>query len=150
MLIIRDIPTPLTFNETINIARKNKYASAAITKKWKEELGQFFKPYKTPQHPYQNRVFLLFEWFYHRKGQDPDNVAAAAKYIIDALKNTEIIQNDNFNNIQPFLIHTFYAITFMHDGRFENTIQHCDLYITAEKLEYINIINKKIIVKLTK
>ena len=49
--------------------------------------------------PY-DRIKVAFEWFEPNKRRDPDNIRAAAKFIMDALVWTGIIKNDNLTHVR--------------------------------------------------
>lgn len=145
MLIIRDIPKPPTFNEIIGVARQHKYASARLTKQWRSGLTTFFEPYFNPEiHPYNTKVYLAFDWFYMQTKQDPDNLSAGCKYLIDALRDANIIKNDSFRFIHSTLFHNFSPFAYTDDGRNTVNFQTVSIYITEYLSEYKNHIFQRL------
>ena len=52
-----------------------------------------------PDKPYA-QIKVAFEWFEPNKRRDPDNIRAAAKFIMDALVWNGIIKNDNLTHVR--------------------------------------------------
>ncbi len=52
-----------------------------------------------PDKPY-NMIKVAFEWFEPQKRRDPDNIRAAAKFVMDGLVWTGIIKNDNLTHVR--------------------------------------------------
>jgi len=51
-----------------------------------------------PDKPY-DRIKIAFEWFEPNKRRDPDNIRAAAKFIIDGMVWAGMIVNDNLTHV---------------------------------------------------
>lgn len=47
-------------------------------------------------------VFLTFHWIEPNRKRDPDNIAAAKKFIIDGMVRAEIIGNDGWKHVYGF------------------------------------------------
>lgn len=52
-----------------------------------------------PDKPY-DQIKVTFKWFEPHKRRDPDNIRAAAKFIMDAFVWAGIIKNDNLTHIR--------------------------------------------------
>lgn len=87
-----------TCNEYIDACRKNRYAAAKMkrdaedliiwqTKRMKEIAG---------------KVWLQFVWYEPNRMRDPDNVAFAKKFVLDALQKCGKLKNDNSKFIAGF------------------------------------------------
>lgn len=96
-------PLPPTLNEQIDIARGNRYKSAEIKKRWTNAIAT--ECYNLPSFP--GKVWLSFEWQVRTLARDPDNIAAAAKYLLDGMVAARVICNDNLTIIQSPVIHHY-------------------------------------------
>jgi len=99
---------PPTLNEIISVARNNKFASAALKRKWHEKIG----PYVTELPNVEGRVYLECVWFIKNRRRDQDNITSAQKYILDSLVEQNRIEDDNLTIIQSPIIHHFIISTF--------------------------------------
>lgn len=45
--------------------------------------------------PVNSQIGVVFVWCEHNKKRDVDNIISSAKFILDAMQETEIIHNDN-------------------------------------------------------
>jgi Holliday junction resolvase RusA-like endonuclease len=97
------LPLPPTLNEQIALARGSQQASSRAKKDWTVRLAKLVND--CPK--FDGKVWLDFQWFTPTKSQDPDNIAAAAKYVMDGLSDRHIIQNDNLTIIQSPVIHHY-------------------------------------------
>ena len=52
--------------------------------------------------PVKSKVKIRFYWYVQNIKKDPDNIAFAKKFILDGLKQAEIIKNDGFKQIEGF------------------------------------------------
>jgi hypothetical protein len=52
-----------------------------------------------PDKPY-DQIKVAFEWFEPQKRRDPDNIRAAAKFVMDGLVWAGIIKNDNLTHVR--------------------------------------------------
>jgi len=103
---------PPTLNDIIAHARGNKFASAAIKKKWTEGIAAACHNAKV--QPVTGHVFLEYIWRVKNFQRDQDNVTSAQKYILDGLVAGGVIEQDNLFVIQPPVIHHF--VKSDHDG----------------------------------
>lgn len=51
---------------------------------------------------YTKKVFIVFVWYEPNKNRDPDNIAFAKKFILDALVRKRILKGDSQKYIQGF------------------------------------------------
>ena len=96
-------PLPPTLNNQIDIARSNRYKSAEIKKRWTNAIAT--ECAQLPSFP--GKVWLSFEWQIKSFARDPDNIAAAAKYLLDGMVLARVIQRDNLTIIQSPVIHHY-------------------------------------------
>lgn len=47
-------------------------------------------------------IEITFSWYAKNRRKDPDNIAFAKKYILDAMQKAGLIENDGFNQISGF------------------------------------------------
>ena len=80
-------------NEYIKACRSNKYAGAAMKKRVEERIG--FYILKSGIGPVNSAFEANFTWFISNMRRDPDNIAFAKKFILDALQKYKIIKNDS-------------------------------------------------------
>lgn len=59
---------------------------------------QKIEPIEESQYPLQ----LHFAWYVPYKKKDPDNIAAAKKFILDGMQKARVIKNDGWNQIDAF------------------------------------------------
>ena len=94
---IQDTLTGL--NEYTNACRGNKFQGAMI----KAAEGLRIKYYARALKGLNlKRVELQFNWYEKNKRRDLDNVAFAKKFILDALQDLSVIENDGWKNIAGF------------------------------------------------
>jgi hypothetical protein len=99
---------PPTLNEIISIARHNKFASAALKRKWHKIIG----PFVTELPNVDGKIYLECVWFVKNRRRDQDNITSAQKYILDCLVEQQRIEDDNLTIIQSPIIHHFIISTF--------------------------------------
>ena len=82
-------------NEIIDAAKKGrgKYQPYADMKKENTNLVTWV----AKKIPRKKRVFLEITWITKDKRRDPDNIAAAVKFIWDGLVSAGVIPNDGWN-----------------------------------------------------
>ena len=98
-------PLPPSLNETINSARKSKYGSADLKRKWNKLISDNsanLKPYSP-----ERKVWFHFTWILKSKMRDFDNVSSGIKYILDGLVIAGIIKDDSQKYVGNRLIHEF-------------------------------------------
>lgn len=91
------MPLPPTMNEIVDTARSGWRASAGMKKKWTNLIGNFVSECDFELF---DKVWIEFHWYLKNMGRDADNVAAAAKFIMDGLQQGNAIRNDNLTVIQ--------------------------------------------------
>ena len=97
-------PLPPTLNKIISSARSNIYKSSSEKRKWTQDIAIL----SHCLHPYgKSKVWLKFEWQVHNQNRDPDNIAAAAKFIMDGLVAAEIIADDSLLFIGSPILHYY-------------------------------------------
>ncbi len=95
---------PPTLNEQIGLARSHWSKSASAKKRHDRLVVQAAKHLE----PYtKGPLYFVFHWQVKTFASDPDNVSAAAKYIMDGLAKAKIIPNDNLACIPGPWVHTF-------------------------------------------
>jgi hypothetical protein len=77
-------------NEMIAAAKKSPYAYSAMKKKFTQIVAWEAKIHLTKR---KNASFI-FKWYEENNRRDPDNVAAAKKFVLDGLVMAEIIPKD--------------------------------------------------------
>lgn len=87
-------------NEYTKENRAHRIAGA----KMKEDAERYITVFIKNQHlkPIPGRVHLIFRWFEPNNKRDPDNVAFAKKFILDALVANRIIEGDGRKYIHGF------------------------------------------------
>lgn len=98
------IPGELTdLNKYIEAERGNKYKGAKIKEVETNVVRAACHPLfvadrKVAGYPLDVRI----HWFCKDRMKDPDNIAAAKKFIMDGLVLAEIIENDGWKQIRSF------------------------------------------------
>ncbi len=96
---------PPSMNEIINQARSGWQASAGLKKYWTNLIGEFVRECG---FCLDGAVWIEFHWYLKNFGRDSDNVAAAAKFIMDGLVTGQAIRNDNLTVIQSPVVHYYH------------------------------------------
>ena len=88
---------PPTLNEQINDARSSRYKSATEKKNWTTIVAAIAHNQCKDEgwERFTAPVWLEFTWHTASKKWDPDNVHAAAKYVMDGLVLAKIIKGDS-------------------------------------------------------
>jgi hypothetical protein len=84
-------------NEMTLTARGNKFAAASQKKEHTARVAgscAYLRPVK--------KADFVFTWHEKDKRRNPDNIAAAKKYIFDGLQQAKIIKNDGWKEILSF------------------------------------------------
>lgn len=105
MQAIFTCPLPPTLNEQINLARSNRFKSAKCKEEWTDNIVYLARIQQTPKFP--NKVWIAFRWEVKSFARDSDNVAAAAKFIMDGLVNAGVLTKDNLTIVQSPVIHSY-------------------------------------------
>lgn len=87
-----------TLNEYINKCRYNKFAGNTFKKKYQEYIESCILFYQIKP---MNKVNIIYKFHEKNKRRDKDNVSSFAKKVInDALQETGILKNDNWECIE--------------------------------------------------
>jgi hypothetical protein len=105
MIFELTMPLPPSMNEIINHARSGWQASAGLKKYWTNLIGEFVRECG---FYLDGAVWIEFHWYVKNFGRDSDNVAAAAKFIMDGLVTGQAIRNDNLTVIQSPVVHYYH------------------------------------------
>lgn len=98
-----EFPLPPTLNQIIGTARRNPYTSASEKRQWTQEIALWC----LGRHQFPGQVWLEFVWRLKNWRRDPDNVAAAAKYICDGMVEAGVILDDSLKIIQSPVLHWY-------------------------------------------
>lgn len=91
-------------NEIVGAARYNRFAAASQKKKATELCAQHVIASRIPA--FKGPVALTIDWIEPNNRRDIDNVAAGAKFILDALVSSGRLPNDSRKWVKA-LTHTF-------------------------------------------
>ncbi len=105
MIFELSMPLPPSMNEIINQARSGWQASAELKKYWTNLIAEFVRECG---FCLDGAVWIEFHWYVKNFGRDSDNVAAAAKFIMDGLVTGRAIRNDNLTVIQSPIVHYYH------------------------------------------
>lgn len=92
----------------INEFRGGWQAAASTKKQWTNKIAGFIEECG---FTLSDKVWLEFNWYLKNFGRDADNVAAAAKYIMDGVVCGKGIRNDNLTVIQSPVVHYYHRST---------------------------------------
>lgn len=81
-------------NDLIAANRLNKYAGAGVKKKTQRQIILILQPQVQGQR-FTEKVNIHIEYYEKDMRRDEDNVMSAAKFILDALQDIELILNDS-------------------------------------------------------
>lgn len=84
-------------NDIILESRKNKYGAANQKKTWTNLVAMTARDLRP-----MTRVWIKFIWHEKNRKRDPDNIAAAKKFILDGLKDAGVLENDGWKQISGF------------------------------------------------
>lgn len=87
-------------NEYIAAMNSNRFRGNALKRKNQDAVCQAIK--KAGLEPIKRKIFLKFTWIEPNMRRDKDNVAAAKKFILDALVEMKIIENDGWKYVEGF------------------------------------------------
>lgn len=87
-----------TANEYIDACRRNRYQAA----KMKRDAEQLVMLQARWLSAIKTRVRIRFVWHEENRKRDPDNVAFAKKFVLDALQKIGKLKNDNPTFIAGF------------------------------------------------
>lgn len=83
-------------NDLIAANRLNKYAGAGVKKKTQRQIILILRP-QVKGRKFIEKVNIRIEYYEKDMRRDEDNVMSAAKFILDALQDIGLIQNDRKN-----------------------------------------------------
>ena len=93
-----------SLNDYIDVCRRNKYQAAQFKTEVEEVIGWAIKQAqaKGELKPTDKPIVVQFEWHEKTQRRDADNIAAAKKFILDAMQKFNIIPNDNRKYVKEF------------------------------------------------
>lgn len=100
-----------TFNEYSNIERINRYKGAKLKRDTQDEIAWWIIKARSEQQisPISGAFEISFYWHVARNNRsDPDNICSAKKFILDALQEQGIIENDSQKYVKGISDHFFY------------------------------------------
>ena len=97
-------PLPPTLNKIINSARKSIYKSSSEKRKWTQDIAMLSHCLCSYG---KAKVWLKFEWQIYNQNCDPDNISAAAKFIMDGLVMAGIIADYSLMYIGSPILHYY-------------------------------------------
>jgi len=98
------LPLPPTLNQQINEARSHWSKSAKTKKHWTNLIAVMLIQQQAPK--FEGEIWLRYDWTVSFRN-DPDNTAAAAKFINDGLTDAGVIVKDNLTIIQSPVLHFY-------------------------------------------
>ena len=87
-------------NNYIDACRNNKYGAASLKKMVEHKLIFEFKAQL--KEPLKEKYHIQIKWYERDRKRDPDNIAFAKKFILDALVKGGLLRNDGWNEIAGF------------------------------------------------
>lgn len=87
-------------NDYTKACRANKYAGAKMKQENEDHVTIFIRNQLTQER--FERVAIRFNWYEPNKKRDPDNIAFAKKFILDALVREGVLKNDTQKYIEHF------------------------------------------------
>lgn len=99
-------------NEIINANRRSKYDGARQKKETQSVVCMAIRASNArPVEKYP--VFIDITWYEPNRKRDPDNIAGAKKYILDAMQEAGIIRNDGWSEVAGYA--DFYCVAEPED-----------------------------------
>ena len=98
-------PIPPTLNEQINLNRSHWSKGAQSKKQHTQTIALIARSYVLK--PFPGKVWIDFHWQVKSFACDADNVAGAAKFIMDGLVNAGVLTKDSLMVIQSPVIHRY-------------------------------------------
>ncbi len=81
--------------------RRNRHAAAKLKRDTEEHIGWSILR-QIPQVRFTKPVWLLYLWVEPNRKRDKGNIAAAQKFVEDALVSAKVIRNDGWSYIAGF------------------------------------------------
>lgn len=101
-MLILTIPGELpNLNEYTKANRTSKYNGARMKQKAENKITHYIMQQLSGAITL-DKAFLKFVWVEKNKKRDPDNVAFAKKFLLDALVTNGILKNDGWSCIEGF------------------------------------------------
>lgn len=99
MIYTLEIPGTLpTLNQYVDAERTNRFIAAKLKRDTQEYIS-----WLTLGHPvFHSHVYVAFTWIRPDMRCDKDNVAFAKKFVLDALQEAGVIENDSWRMCTPF------------------------------------------------
>lgn len=93
-----------SLNDYTAACRSNKYVGAKFKADVEELIGWSIRQALTAKTLYKPKaaVMVRFEWHEKTKKRDADNIASAKKFILDALVNMRVLENDSRKFVKGF------------------------------------------------
>lgn len=85
-------------NDYVRAINKNRYTGNKLKQEVQGDISIFLKH----TEPVKNPCIIHFTWVEKNKKRDLDNVAFAKKFILDALVNEGVLQNDSYRYVRGF------------------------------------------------
>jgi Holliday junction resolvase RusA-like endonuclease len=83
-------------NDMTDAARRNRYESAKMKKKYTELTAWYARRARLPRF---DRVDLVITWYEPNQKRDKDNIMAGQKFILDGLVQAGVLSNDGWKQI---------------------------------------------------
>lgn len=102
-----DIPwIPPTLNEILAMGKgkAGKWRLSLVKREWTNKLSGFISQSGVRAYQPKEAIWIEFVWFVSFD-RDFDNLAASAKFILDALRDAKIIRSDNLTIFQSPVEH---------------------------------------------
>lgn len=87
-------------NDYTKACRANRYVGNKMKKDNQDYITIFIREQMSEER--FERVAIRFNWFEPNRRRDPDNIAFAKKFILDALVNEGVLRNDSQRYIEHF------------------------------------------------
>lgn len=88
-------------NALIDANRRGPFAGARIKKKNDGIVKKAIEEQIKGAH-FKNPIFIRFSWYEPNARRDPDNIVSAKKFILDALVQSGVIDNDDQKHVIGF------------------------------------------------
>ena len=93
----------IDLNKFINTQRANRFGGAKLKKDQTNLCTMYVKRAMKHHDQITNYPLMLtFNWYAKDRRKDPDNIAFGKKFILDAMQDAGIIENDGFKQIYGF------------------------------------------------
>lgn len=91
-------------NALIDANRRGPYAGARIKRKNDSKVKKAIEE-QLPGVHFSDPVSITFKWYEPNARRDPDNIASGKKFIMDALVQTGVLEDDNQKHVAGFFDH---------------------------------------------